>query len=212
MFSKVKEVFREGTSFRWFLLCVLISGLSYGLYKGMLDNFLVEVVHMGEMERGVTEFFRELPGVMLVLILAVFYMFSAETMFKAGAVIMLIGMGMHAVLPPTKVLATLAICTFALGEHIQIGMKSTLCLQYAKEGRGGNHRTLRAVDVCDNIDPLQPIARQLIRYLEATYRLNLVAKEVQTIWAALGIGEDIDDTTSHRVLTWLIDKVHLVEA
>ncbi len=137
MFSKVKEVFREGTSFRWFLLCVLISGLSYGLYKGMLDNFLVEVVHMGEMERGVTEFFRELPGVMLVLILAVFYMFSAETMFKAGAVIMLIGMGMHAVLPPTKVLATLAICTFALGEHIQIGMKSTLCLQYAKDGRGG---------------------------------------------------------------------------
>ena len=118
-------------------MCVLITGLSYGLYKGMLDNFLAEVVGMGEMDRGVTEFFRELPGIALVFILAVFYMLSAETMFKAGAVIMLIGMAMHAILPPTKVLATLAICCYSLGEHIQLGMKSTLSLQYAKEGRGG---------------------------------------------------------------------------
>ena len=103
----------------------------------MLDNFLAEVVGMGEMDRGVTEFFRELPGIALVFILAVFYMLSAETMFKAGAVIMLIGMAMHAILPPTKVLATLAICCYSLGEHIQLGMKSTLSLQYAKEGRGG---------------------------------------------------------------------------
>jgi len=50
---------------------------------------------------------------------------------------MLVGMGMHAVLPPTKVLATLAICMFALGEHIQLGMKSTLTLGYANSDKGG---------------------------------------------------------------------------
>ena len=92
-----------------FLLSILISGLSYGLYKGMLDNFLAEVVAMGEMDRGITEFFRELPGIALVFILAAFYMLSAETLYKVGAVIMLLGMGMHAVLPPLKILTTLAI-------------------------------------------------------------------------------------------------------
>ncbi|MBQ3055475.1 MAG: MFS transporter [Oscillospiraceae bacterium] len=132
-----KGVFKEGSQFKLFLLTVIITGISYGLYKGILDNFLAEVVKMGEMDRGVTEFFRELPGVALVLILAMFYLFSAEKFYKAGAVIMLIGMGMHAILPPTKVLATLAICMYSLGEHIQIGMKSTLSLQYAAEGRGG---------------------------------------------------------------------------
>jgi MFS family permease len=50
---------------------------------------------------------------------------------------MLVGMGMHAMLPASKVLATLSICIFSLGEHIQLGMKNTLSLQYAKEGRGG---------------------------------------------------------------------------
>ena len=133
----LKDTFKEGTTFKPFLLTILITGLSYGLYKGMLDNFLAEVIQMNEMDRGVTEFFRELPGIALIFILAVFYMTSAETMYKAGAVLMLLGMAMHAVLPPTKVLATLAICTYSLGEHIQIGMKNTLSLQYAKAGRGG---------------------------------------------------------------------------
>ncbi|MBQ7092189.1 MAG: MFS transporter, partial [Clostridia bacterium] len=61
----------------------------------------------------------------------------AESLYKAGAVIMLAGMAMHAVLPPTKVLATLAICVYSFGEHIQLGMKNTLSLNYAKPDHGG---------------------------------------------------------------------------
>ena len=135
--ASLRTTFQEHSAFRMFLLSVLITGLSYGLYKGMLDNFLAEVVRMGEQDRGVTEFFREIPGIALILILAVFFMLSAETLYKAGAAIMLVGMAMHAMLPPTKVLTVLAICTYSLGEHIQIGMKSTLSLQYAQPGRGG---------------------------------------------------------------------------
>ena len=135
--KRIREIFRADSAYRPLLLSILITGLAYGLYKGMLDNFLAEVVKMGEMDRGITEFFRELPGVMLVLILAVFYMLSAETLYKAGAMIMLLGMGMHAVLPATKVLATVAICTYSLGEHIQLGMKSSLIMGYAKKDSGG---------------------------------------------------------------------------
>lgn len=127
----------DNPNLKFFLLSILITGLSHGLYKGMLDNFLAEVVSMTEMDRGITEFFRELPGILLVLILAVFYMLSAETLYKAGAVIMLAGMGMHAILPPTKVLTILALCMYSLGEHIQLGMKNTLSLEYAKAGQGG---------------------------------------------------------------------------
>ena len=136
--SKLKSIFTDGQNYKFLLLSLLITGLSYGLYKGMLDNFLAEVVHMGEMDRGIAEFFREIPGILLVLILATFYMFSAETMYKVGALIMMVGMAMHAVLPPSKFLMILAICVYSLGEHIQIGMKSTLTLSYARPGCGGS--------------------------------------------------------------------------
>ena len=134
---QLKNSYLEDSKYKVFLISLLITGLSFGLYKGMLDNFLAEVVGMGEMDRGITEFFREIPGILLVFVLAAFYMLSAESLYKVGAVIMLAGMGMHAVLPPTKVLATLAICVYSLGEHIQLGMKSTLALNYAKPERGG---------------------------------------------------------------------------
>lgn len=132
-----KETFLEGKNYKYLLISILVTGLSYGLYKGMLDNFLAEIVGMGEMDRGVTEFFREIPGVMLVLILALFYMLSAETLYKAGAIIMLAGLGMISLLPPGKVFVTLSICMYSLGEHIQIGMKNTLSLKYARSGHGG---------------------------------------------------------------------------
>ena len=135
--ARVKEAFREDSPYKQLLLAILITGLSYGLYKGMIDNYLAEVVGMGEMGKGVTEFFRELPGILLVFILAVFYMLSAETLYKIGAVFLLVGMGMHALLPPSKVLITLAICVYSLGDHIQLGMKNTMALEYSKPDRGG---------------------------------------------------------------------------
>ena len=137
LIPRFKDTFLEGKNYKILLLSILVTGLSYGLYKGMLDNYLAEIVGLGEMERGVAEFFREIPGVMLVLILAAFFMLSAETLYKAGAFFMLAGMGMITVLPPGKVLVILSICMYSLGEHIQIGMKNTLTLKYAKPGRGG---------------------------------------------------------------------------
>jgi len=135
--KKIAAVFRDGTNYKVFLLSVFIIGLGYGIHKGLLDNYLAEIVGIGEFERGLTEFFRELPGFLLIFILAIFISFSAEKLYKLGAIIILIGMGMLAIVPPVKVLVVLAVCICSLGEHIQLGMKSTLALSYSKEGKGG---------------------------------------------------------------------------
>ncbi len=137
MGKRLAEIFRENSCYKVFFVTLLITGLSYGIYKGMIDNYLAEVVTMGELDRGIAEFFREIPGLLLVFILAVFYTFSAEKMYKIGAVVMLLGMGMLSIVTPTKLLVTLAIFVHSLGEHIQLGMKNTLSLNYAKPGKGG---------------------------------------------------------------------------
>lgn len=137
MLKRLRDTFRPDSSFKQFFLSLLTIGLAYGLYKGVIDNYLAEIVTMTEFDRGVAEFFRELPGLMLVFILAVFYTFSAEQMFKLGALIMLAGMSLLFALPADRVLVTIAICVYSLGEHIQLGMKNTLSLEYAKPGRSG---------------------------------------------------------------------------
>ena len=135
--EKIKSAFKENSQYKIFLYAILAMGLSYGLYKGIIDNYLAEIATMNEFDKGLSEFFREMPGLMLVFILAALYTFSAEKLFKIGSVIMLAGMALHAVVPPTKVMLIFAMFIYSLGDHIQLGMKSTLSLQYSKPGCGG---------------------------------------------------------------------------
>ncbi len=58
--SRYSEVFKSGSGWKAFFLSVATFGLAYGLYKGILDNYLAEIVAMGELGRGVTEFFRRM--------------------------------------------------------------------------------------------------------------------------------------------------------
>lgn len=135
--KNLNNIFREDSKYKLFFLSLLTSGLAYGIHKGIIDNYLAEVVAMGELDRGITEFFRELPGFLLVFILAAFYFFSAEKLYQMGAIIMVAGMSMIAIVPPAKILVMLAIFLYSLGEHIQLGMKNTISLEYSKKGHGG---------------------------------------------------------------------------
>ena len=79
--EKIDAVFKKEIKWKTLFTSILMMAIGYGLHKGIVDNYLAEIVGMGEMDRGVTEFFRELPGFMLIFILALFYKFSAEKMY-----------------------------------------------------------------------------------------------------------------------------------
>ena len=131
------RIFKADSQYKAFILSLAVFGLGYGLYKAVLDNYLAEIVSMSQFDRGVSEFFRELPGFLLVFILALLFEFSAEKIFKAGALIMLAGMAMQSVIPASRFLVTSAVFVYSLGEHMQYGMRSTLALEYSKSDRGG---------------------------------------------------------------------------
>ena len=132
------QIFKSESKYKAFIISLITFGLAYGFYKGIIDNYLAEIVNMTQFDRGVSEFFRELPGVLLFIILAVMYEFSAENIFKIGALIMLAGMIMQTIIPADRVLVTIAVFVYSLGEHMQFGMRSTLALGYAHEGKGGS--------------------------------------------------------------------------
>ena len=118
--KKINEVFRDGSGWKVFMTSVITFGLAYGLYKGVIDNYLAEVVSMTSFDKGVSEFFRELPGLLLVFILAVFYTFSAETIYKLGSLFMLGGMVMQAAVPATRVMVILAIFVFSRSARLSL--------------------------------------------------------------------------------------------
>ena len=135
--GRLEAVFRPESRYRAFFMSIVTFGLAYGLYKGVIDNYLAEIVGMSGFDKGVSEFFRELPGLLLIFILAALYTFSAERIYKLGALFMLTGMAAQALVPAGRVLVILCIFIYSLGDHMQLGMRNTLSLQYSREGRGG---------------------------------------------------------------------------
>lgn len=131
------NIFKQGSRYKALFLSLLLCAIGGGLHKGILDNYVAEMAKMNELDRGIMEFFREVPGLLLVLILAIFYRSSAEKMYKLSMVFMAIGMVMQSLIDPVKALVILAIFIYSTGEHIQIGMRNTLTLEYSQQGHGG---------------------------------------------------------------------------
>lgn len=133
----LKTIFKPDSRYKALFLSLLLCAIGSGLHKGILDNYVAEMACMNELDRGIMEFFRELPGLLLVLILAIFYRSSAERMYKFSMVFMAAGMVLQSLIDPVKALVILSIFIYSTGEHIQIGMRNTLTLEYSEQGHGG---------------------------------------------------------------------------
>lgn len=54
--QRILDTFRPDSEYLPFFLSLLAFGLGYGIYKGVIDNYLAEIVVMTEFDRGLAEF------------------------------------------------------------------------------------------------------------------------------------------------------------
>jgi MFS family permease len=135
--SLLKGIYRSDVSIGRFLCVLVFSGISFGLYKGIQDNYLAEIVHIDAFERGIVEFFREIPGLLVVFILAGMYRFTESRIFKIGIALMAAGLMGFLAAGTGKFIVVLFMVIFSTGEHIIMPVRTTLSLDLAEKNRGG---------------------------------------------------------------------------
>jgi MFS family permease len=133
----LKDIYRPDIKYLRFLSVLLLTGISYGLYRGIQDNYLAEMVHISNFERGVVEFFREIPGLLVMLIFAVMYRFSENRIFKIGLCFMAAGFVGFLFAGTGKFIVVLFMVVYSLGEHIVLPLRSTISMDLAKKETGG---------------------------------------------------------------------------
>jgi MFS family permease len=136
------DIYRPNAKVKCFLNVLILTGVAYGLYRGIQDNYLAEIIHITPFERGIVEFFREIPGLFVVLILALMYRYSDSRIFKIGTAIITGGTaGLLVIsLSPyllTKFFVVLFMVFFSIGEHIVMPVKSTISMDLAKREKAG---------------------------------------------------------------------------
>ncbi len=123
-----QSVFLNSAKVKQFLTVIILFGIAHGLYRGVQDNYLAQIVHIDEFERGIVEFFRELPGLLLVFILATMYRFSETKVYKIGIAIALSGIVGLLLASTDTYIVILFLVVYSLGEHIIMPVTSTITL------------------------------------------------------------------------------------
>ena len=130
-------IYRGDAKIGRFLGALILSGVASGLYKGIQDNFLAEMVRIDAFERGIVEFFRELPGLLVVFFLAWMYRFTERRIFKIGIALMAAGLAGFLLAGTGKAAVVLLMVVYSAGEHIIMPVRSSISLDLAKRDKGG---------------------------------------------------------------------------
>lgn len=130
------EICRPGSGARTFFTGILVWGIGMGCFNAVFHNFVVDEYQVTGFDRGVLEFMRETPGVLLVAVLAALSRFSDWRVLRIGTIVSICAAGL--LLLPVPWMGAVALITFwSLGEHTVMPVRQSLALMLAKDGKGG---------------------------------------------------------------------------
>lgn len=119
-----------------FFTSILVWGIGIGCFAATFNNFLVEFYDVQGTERGTLEFFRELPGVVLIALLALLHRLTDWQVLRIGTAVSLLAAGLLLVSVPWFGCVTI-IAIWALGEHLVMPVRQSIALSIAKDGKSG---------------------------------------------------------------------------
>ena len=120
-----------------FLFSMLLFGIVLGLYNGVFNNYLHDILNMSKIERGWLELPRELPGLLLFAILALLNRFTEIRLIRLSFLITAIGLAGLFFFGESKVVAIVMMAVYSTGEHLMMPIRQSIGLHMAKQGKEG---------------------------------------------------------------------------
>ena len=136
LISNFKDTFKSNLGAKAFFFSILLWGIGVGCFAAALNNFLSDVYSMNSIERGYLEFFRELPGLALVFMLAILHKVSDWKILRIGTAISMVGAGLL-LIPANKIFVIAFIMIWSLGEHLVMPIRAGIAMQVANKGCEG---------------------------------------------------------------------------
>ena len=134
--ARLFSIFRREAGAEPFFLSILVWGIGVGCFAAAMNNFLSELYGMNSMDRGWLEFFRELPGLLLVFLLALLHRVSDWRIMRIGSLVSLAGAALL-LIPSDKIFVTATIMIWSMGEHLVMPVRSAIAMQIAKPAHAG---------------------------------------------------------------------------
>ena len=134
--KKLSEIYNSG-KIKNFLICMILFGIVTGLYNGVFNNYLHDVISVNELERGWIELPREMPGLLLFALLAVLHRFSEIKLIRISFLIAAVGVGGLFLVGDIRAFAFIFLVIYSTGEHLMMPVRQSVGLHLAQPGKSG---------------------------------------------------------------------------
>ena len=131
MIRKLRELYSHPQA-SGFLLSMLIFGTAVGIVGAVLNNYLFEILSINRVERGMVELPREMPGLLLILVMAALWRFSEMRLMYSAMLVSFAGLVGLAIAGATRTPAILFIVAWSMGEHLLMPIRSSIGIHIAR--------------------------------------------------------------------------------
>ena len=134
----MKDTFKTDYNVKPFLLSVLFFGITNSIARALMNNYLADIIKISKIQLGVVEFFRELPGLFLIFILAYLYKQSDKKNYQTAIIISIFGYIGLTFLGTNLWIVILFLVMNSLGQHISMQVRQSLSVEMSKPFKSGN--------------------------------------------------------------------------
>lgn len=184
----IMKFFNNDKDFKLFLIVGLFTGVASGINSTVFNNFLSDVFKLTSQGRGIVEFPRELPGMLIVIVLGLLSFLGDVRTGIVGMILASIGMLGLGKFSPTFATMLIFLMILSLGTHIFMPISSGIGMSLSDENKYGvrlgryNAYNLAATIIG------YVIVGVGFKYLGLTYRGAFLIASVSYIFAAFFLG------------------------
>ncbi len=138
--ARVKASFapdHHDRDFHLFLVVGVLAGFAGGIYNTVFNNFLNDAYQLSSTARGVVEFPRELPGMLIFIVLALLSFLGDVRLSALGMLAAALGALGLGILSPTFALMLVWMMMFSLGTHITMPLTPSIGMALSKPDEYG---------------------------------------------------------------------------
>jgi predicted MFS family arabinose efflux permease len=123
--------------FRLFLAATFVFGFSQSLVDSTFNNFLNETFAISNLQRGLMELPREIPGFLVVFVSAVLFFLCSRRLAFVANFLCAVGILLIGFCSPNFPVMLIWLFIFSMGQHLFIPLNQSIGMELADEGRKG---------------------------------------------------------------------------
>lgn len=180
--------FKIDRDFSLFLIVGLFAGVSSGINSTVFNNFLSDVYNLSASARGIVEFPRELPGALIMIVLAIISFLGDIRMSIVGMLLSALGMLGLGIFSPTFTTMLVWMMVLSFGTHIFMPLSAGIGMTLSRrENFGARLGKYNAYNLIATIIGYGIVGLGF-KYFGLTYKIVFIIAAIFYIFAAIFLG------------------------